>query len=231
MAPNPPRSPQWACWASSQRSASIDGHAAGAGGGDGLTVDVVLHIAAGEDTVDVGCRRAVLGEQVPLLVDVEDIGEQVGVGTVSDGDEQAGDRQGRLLGGLDVAHADSFDLLVAVDVGDDGVPQELDLRVGERSILHDLAGPQGVPAMDQGDLVGEAGEERRLLDGRVTAAHHGDVLATEEEPVTCGARRHAVPNQPLLGFEPEQQRLRAGAHDQRLRFVDVVMDVHLERSR
>ena len=34
---------------------AVDGcHAAGAGGGDGLAVGVVLHVAAGEDAVDVG---------------------------------------------------------------------------------------------------------------------------------------------------------------------------------
>ena len=33
------------------------GHAAGAGGGDGLAVDVVLDVAAGEDAVDVGGGR------------------------------------------------------------------------------------------------------------------------------------------------------------------------------
>ena len=84
--------------------------------------------------------------------------------------------------------------------------------------------------MDQGDLVGEASEERRLLDGGVTPADDGDVLAAEEEAVTGGARRHSVSDQPLFRFEAEEQRPRTGADDDRFRFVDVVVDVHLERS-
>ena len=112
---------------------------------------------------------------------------------------------GRVLVGLDVADAHALDLLVAEDVGDDGVPQELDLRVGERPVLHDLARPQCIATMDQGDLVGEAGEERRLLDGRVAAADDGDVLAAEEEAVARCARRHTVTDQALFGLEAEQQ--------------------------
>jgi hypothetical protein len=40
------------------------GHAAGAGGGDGLAVDLVLNVAAGEDAFDASARRAGVGEDV-----------------------------------------------------------------------------------------------------------------------------------------------------------------------
>ena len=89
--------------------------------------------------------------------------------------------------------------------------QELDLRVGERAVLHDLRGPQLVAAVDDRHLVGELGEERGLFDGRVAAADDGDVLAAEEEAVAGGARRQAVAEQALLGLEAEHQRLGAGA--------------------
>jgi hypothetical protein len=88
------------------------------------------------------------------------------------------------------------------------VPEELDLGVGERPLLHDLRGAQLVAPVDDGDLVGELGEERGLLDGGVAAADHGDVLAAEEEPVAGGARRQAVADAgAALGLEAEHQRL------------------------
>ena len=76
------------------------GHAARAGGGDRLAVGVVLHVAAGEDAVDVGVRRAGLGDEVAVVVHVEHALEQVGVGPMADGDEQAGDRQRVVSGSL-----------------------------------------------------------------------------------------------------------------------------------
>ena len=62
-------------------------------------------------------------------------------------------------------------------------------------VLHDLAGAELVAAVDDRDLVGELGQEGRLLDRRVAAADDGDVLAAEEEPIARGTRRHAVPEQ------------------------------------
>src|SRR5688500_16675517 len=66
------------------------GHAAGAGRGDGLPVVAVLHIAAGEDALDVGARGARLRLEVAGLVRLQDALEELGVGRVADGDEEAG---------------------------------------------------------------------------------------------------------------------------------------------
>src|SRR4051794_12212041 len=55
----------------------LDGrHAPAAGRGDGLAVDVVLHVAAREDPLERGSGRAALGEDVAVLVEVELAGEQ-----------------------------------------------------------------------------------------------------------------------------------------------------------
>ena len=62
-------------------------------------------------------------------------------------------------------------------------------------------------------LLGELGQEERLLEGRVATAHHGDVLVAEEEAVAGGAGRQAVAEEPLLVGEAEHQGLGAGRHD------------------
>jgi hypothetical protein len=57
---------------------------------------------------------------------------------MADGDEQPGRLEGRLLAALDVAQPDRLDLVVTDDVGHLAVPDEPDLVVGERTLLHDL---------------------------------------------------------------------------------------------
>ena len=77
-----------------QPTLAVDGrHAPGSGGRDCLAVGVVLHVAAGEHARHVGLGRSWLGDEVAVVVHVEDALEQVGVGSVPDGHEQPGDGQ------------------------------------------------------------------------------------------------------------------------------------------
>ena len=99
--------------------------------------------------------------------------------------------------------ADAGDLLVAVDVGDLVVPDELDLRVGEGAVLHGGRGAQRVAAVHQVDLVGEPGEERGLFERGVAAADDRDLLLLEERAVAGGAPRDAVARQAGLVVEAE----------------------------
>src|SRR5207249_3179667 len=65
------------------------GHAARAGGGHRLAVARVLDVAAGEDAGDVGLRRPWPGHDVAALVHLELAREELRVGLVADGDEEA----------------------------------------------------------------------------------------------------------------------------------------------
>ena len=68
---------------------AVDGsHAAGACGGDRLAVEVVVHVAGHEDAGDAG-PRAVVRFDVARLVHLQLPFEDLGVGLVPDGDEQA----------------------------------------------------------------------------------------------------------------------------------------------
>ena len=120
------------------------------------------------------------------------------------------------------------------DVDDRGVPPEVDLRVGEGPLLHDLGGPQLAASVDDGDLVGEPGEEEGLFEGGVPATDDGDVPLAEEESVAGGTGGHPVAEQALLVGQVEHQRLGPGGDDQRLgrvgRLVGVgVADPQAER--
>src|SRR4051794_15857244 len=202
------------------------GGAARAGRGDGLAVGVVDEVAAGEHAVEVGARGRRLNDDVALAVEVDLAAHELVAGIVADRDEKAGRVEVRALAGEHAAKGETFDLVRAEDVLDDGVPAELDLRVVAGPLLHDLRSPQRVASVDQRDLVREPGEERRLLDRGVAATHHGDVLAAEEETVTGGAGGDAVAHQPRLVRQPEHAVRRPHRQDHRASAVDVSADVN-----
>ena len=68
----------------SQPTLRIDGgHAAGAGGGHGLPIHVVLHIATGEDAGDAGVGRPSLGNDVAVRIHLDLSLEQARIGLVA----------------------------------------------------------------------------------------------------------------------------------------------------
>ena len=71
-------------------------HAAGAGAGDGLAVDVVLHVACGKNAGHAGLRgkafEAALGDDVAVF-HLQLADKNAGVGCVADGDKAAVQRQ------------------------------------------------------------------------------------------------------------------------------------------
>src|SRR3954467_10155270 len=103
--------------------------AAGAGRGDGLAVDVVDQVAAGEDAVEVGPGGGRVDKDVPLVVEGHLAPDELAARVVSDGHEQPGDVERRAFTGNRVAHREPGDLVLADDVFDDGVPVHLDLLV------------------------------------------------------------------------------------------------------
>ncbi len=104
---------------------------------------------------------------------------------------------------LTVAQPYALEPVGADGLEDLAVPLEADLVVAERPLLHDLAGAQGVAAVDHRDAAGEAGEEGGLLDRGVAAADHDDVLVAEEEPVAGRAPRDAAAGQLGLAGDAE----------------------------
>ena len=80
----------------------------------------------------------------------------------------------------------SHDVL-ALDVGHLLVPEDGDLGVLQGPLLHDLAASELVATVDHHDLGRVARQEGGLFQRRVAAAHHGDLLASEEEAVAGGA--------------------------------------------
>ena len=100
-----------------------------------------------------------------------------------------------------------------------------------RTVLHDLAAAELVAADEHGDLVGEAGQEGRLLEGGVAAADDGDLAAAEEEAVAGGAGAHAAAAELLLRRQSQPQGRCAGGDDDGVGEVLVLADPDAERAR
>ena len=118
--------------------------------------------------------------------------------------------------------------LDAEDLFDDGVVEELDLRVSDGALQHDARGAEVFAAVDDRDLGGEAGEEERFFHGGVAATDDGDLHAAGEEAVAGGAGADAVADECLLGGEAEPARGGAGGDDERAGEDDVAVDGELE---
>jgi hypothetical protein len=186
---------------------------------------VVDHVSTGEHAGDLRLRGRGVDEQVPVGVGLQLAGEELAARVVADRDEQAGDLQRGRLTGLRVPDGHAGDAVVAADAGDLAVPQELDLLVGERALLHDLGGAQLVAAVDHGDGAGELGQEVRLFHRGVAAADDGDVLLAEEEAVTGSAPGHAASRQALLVRQAQLPVPGAGRDDHGPGEVGLVADL------
>ena len=145
-------------------------HAAGAGGGNGLSVSEVLDVTGGEDTWDGGEGGAWDGLDVAGLVHVDLALDDGGGWGVADGVEEAVDLEVVLLALLGVADGEGVEQL-AVTLGLEwgGVEEDLDLWVLLDASLHDGGGSEVVLSDDEEDLGAVLGEELGLLAGRVTA--------------------------------------------------------------
>src|SRR4051794_26889070 len=125
-------------------------HAAGTGGGHGLAVDAVLHVAGGEDAGQGGPGAARLGHDIALRIHPDLAAEQRRGGVMADGDEDAVEGQFRALAGLQVAGADgaqSAELALGRQhLLHHRVPEDGDVRLGKEAFLQDALRPEAVPA-------------------------------------------------------------------------------------
>jgi hypothetical protein len=210
------------------------GHAAGAGGGDGLAVAAVLDVSAGEDAGDdlavEGREDVVFGKDVAVGVEVHHASEGGGVGNVADAEKHEADGQNVLFVGDEIFEAQAFDVFFfdAEDLFHRGAGEEFDVGVGHGAVEHDLRGAKPVRAVDERNFGGEAGEEESLFHGGVAAADDSDLLAGGEEAVAGGAGADAVADEGLFGGKVEPTGAGAGGDDEGTGVDGLVTDVERE---
>ena len=192
---------------------------AGCRGGDGLPVRRVDHVARGEDSGDRRTRGTAVDPHGAVFGQAQLVVHEVGARVVADCDENPGHGQFSRRAVDRVAQQQARDRVTAEDIGDLAVPDELDLLVRERTVLHDLRRAQLVAAVHDVDLRGELRQERRLLHRRVAAPDDGDLLLAEEEAVARRAVRDAVAGEALLARDTDLAGCGARGEDDRLGLV------------
>src|SRR5436190_17050760 len=172
-------------------------HASCTGGRDGLAKDRILDVAAGEHAGNVGARGIVMGLDVAVAVEIDLAFTNFSIGIVTDRNEEPVDLEFGCILRLHIPESQSSDtaFLFSDDFVNDGIPDELNLRVAERAVLHDLRRTQSVAPMNERDPGCKLGEERRFFHSRVAAANDGDFLATIKEPVACRTGGNTVSHQ------------------------------------
>ena len=93
-----------------------------------------------------------------------------------------------------------------------GFPDVGHLLIPPGPFLQNRISAETVPTVNDGYLRGELGEERGLLDRRVSAADDGEILVSErrERAVADRARAHSAAPQPLLAGNVKPFRGGAG---------------------
>ena len=141
------------------------------------------------------------------------LAEHLRRGFVADREEQSLDFDIRSRTRLHVLDPDAFDLLLAQDIDDLGVPEDLDVRRFEQPVLHNLARTERVPSMDHGHGLAELREVEALLHRGVAAADDDHVEILEEEAVTRCARTHSAAFEALLVRKAQVLRVRTCRDD------------------
>src|SRR5262245_40596585 len=195
-------------------------NAAASGAGDGLAIDVVLHVPRRKYARDAGRARVALaaaaGDDVATL-HVELPLEDPGVRRVAHRDEQSVHVELLPRARVDVLDGDAVDALcVTQDLVQDRIPADGHVALLEQLLLQDLLGAELVATVDHRHVARDIREVQGLLDRGVPAPDDRDVLALVEEPVAGGARGHPLAHERLLGFQAEIPGRGAGGDDERV---------------
>ena len=146
---------------------------------------------------------------------------------MANGYEHGVHRNVLLLAGLSVLHHQRVHGLVALDLHDLRVGQELDLRVVAGALLHDLGRTELVTTVNDGDGLAELREEVGLLHRGIAAADHRDLLVLEEEAIAGRTGGHAAAQHLLFTGNVQVARGCTGSQDYGPRLVLLAVGPHL----
>ncbi len=181
------------------------GDASGAGSDNGLAVVGIVHVASGEDTGRGGVAVGGVCGEVAGLLDVNGVGQELGVGGVTNGNKEGVDGfngDGLCLEVLDVNGGNLLGGDI-VDVDDGAVPGHGDIGVVDDAVGHDGGGAQFVAAVNHGDGLADAREEESIFACGIATANDGDVFTSKECPITGCASGDAFADEGLFGGEAE----------------------------
>ncbi|VEU43289.1 unnamed protein product [Pseudo-nitzschia multistriata] len=201
------------------------GRGSAAGRGNGLAVDGVRDVPGRVDAGNGGFRALSGGLDVSGVLGVEfhDALEESGVWGVADRDKDSVTAQRSRFSRFDVLQNGTGHDFVAVvgrrrivqvqflavvlaaatggghrfahDLFNHRVPLDFDQGVVDHPVGENLAGSEGVPSVDQRDLLRGSRQHQSVFHGGVSSPHDHDVAAGKQKSVAGGTGRDASPAQ------------------------------------
>src|SRR5690625_1782000 len=150
---------------------------------DGLPVHVVLGISTRKDARDAGVGRVALRFDVTLRIHLQPSLEHLRVGLMTDCNKERLNRELRVLACLHVANDHAVYLIASEHLNDLRVPDELDLFVGEGTLLPNLGRTKLLPPAYHIHFSAEPGQEECLFHRRISAADEDDLFIAEESEI------------------------------------------------
>ena len=154
---------------------------------------IIHQITNGKHPGNIGLGGGVLDRNIPGLVGVDHIPEQLGAWIMPDGHKHGGHIQDGGFPGLGVAELQPGDGALTQDFLHHLIGGEPDFIIGPGALQHDCRRPEPLPAVHNGHGFGELGEENSLLHGGVAAPNHRNIVVPEEEPIAGGAGGNPMP--------------------------------------
>src|SRR5271165_7174973 len=193
------------------------GHTTTSSGGNSLTITAVLHITAGEDSVDAS-HHVVVRFEIAVRVGLELASEHLRVGFMANAEEHRARGEVRNYAGFQIFQLKGGDFVFAGirNIFDHRVGEELNLGVVLGSLQHDLGGTERVSPVNQRNFGGKTGEEQSLLHCGIAPADHRDFFSREKEAIAGGAGGYAVADQLLFVGQSQPPRRGAAGDDQGL---------------
>ncbi|KAH3671846.1 hypothetical protein OGAPHI_000032 [Ogataea philodendri] len=181
-------------------------HTAGTGRGDGLSVNLVLHVTGSKHTWNRCLCSTWLGLDVSGLVSLDLVAKHLRGWRVANGVEQTVHGKSGRLAGLDILDLKTLqELSVTNGLFGNSVEHNLELFVFLDTLLHDGGGSKVVLSDDQVDLGSVLGKEQSFFTGRVTSSNDGQRLVSENwnSTVTNGTGRDTLLPVSLFSWQVE----------------------------
>ena len=171
-------------------------------GGNHLTESLSADVTHSKDTGNRGARGLV-GYDIAVVVQLQRSVQKFGGGLSADADEEAAEGYFPFRAVLEIFDLDTCHTAVGKDLGHGAVPHEFHVFSLHERLVVDPGGAEGITAMDDVDLIRDAGEVESVGYSRVAAAHHGYGLSLIEAAVAMGAVVDAFARQGTLVGKPQ----------------------------
>ena len=146
---------------------------------DSLTIDGIGTVAGNEDACELGARSTVNLLQIPYLICFEPLLKDVGIGFVTNSQEESVNLYIYLLFvslTLALHEMSTFDTILAKETQRVVFEEYLDVLAVHHALLHDLGSTQEGFADNHIHLLGQSAEIERILAGRIAATNDGNRL-------------------------------------------------------